>query len=168
MESACAFTGHRPHKLPFGYDEAHRDCMQVKLLLSLAINEAQREGVCTFFTGMAEGVDLWAASYVLELKQVVEGLRLVAVIPHEAQAKEYKPRYQALYQEVRKKCDEEIVLHRHYVPGCMQERNRYMVDHSNRLIAVFGGIRGGTAQTVQYAKKQKRNVVLIDPNHPFL
>ena len=39
----------------------------------------------------------------------------------------------------------------HYSPGCMQRRNRYMVDHSALLIAVYNGQAGGTRQTLEYA-----------------
>ncbi len=37
-------------------------------------------------------------------------------------------------------------------PGCMQRRNRYMVDRSSLLIAVYDGIpQGGTLNTLSYA-----------------
>jgi hypothetical protein len=37
----------------------------------------------------------------------------------------------------------------------MMRRNRYMVDHSSHMIAMYNGMpKGGTAQTVQYARRQ--------------
>lgn len=39
-----------------------------------------------------------------------------------------------------------------------------MVDHADRIIAVYNGCgRGGTAYTIDYAKRQGKEVVIIDP-----
>ena len=48
----------------------------------------------------------------------------------------------------------------HYAPGCMQRRNRYMVDHSALVIAVYDGSAGGTRQTLEYAIR--RGVPFLD------
>ena len=49
-------------------------------------------------------------------------------------------------------CDLETVVQHTYTPGCMNRRNRYMVDRSSLLIAVYGGIpQGGTLNTLSYA-----------------
>ena len=45
----------------------------------------------------------------------------------------------------------------------MQRRNRYMVDRSARLIAVYDGRLGGTMYTIQSAMKRELEVVLLDP-----
>ena len=57
-------------------------------------------------------------------------------------------------------------MQRHYDKGCMLRRNRYMVDRSSRLIAVYDGLLGGTMYTVSYAMKQGLKVVLLDPEEP--
>ena len=36
-----------------------------------------------------------------------------------------------------------------------------MVDNSNSMIAVFNGGKGGTRQTIEYAKKQKLDIIII-------
>ena len=57
-----------------------------------------------------------------------------------------------------------IYVSEDYYKGCMLERNRYLVDHSAKLLAVYNGERrGGTAMTVRYAKKIGREVFVIDP-----
>lgn len=38
-----------------------------------------------------------------------------------------------------------------------------MVKESDLVIAVFNGQKGGTAYTVNYARKKKRNLWIIDP-----
>ena len=47
-----------------------------------------------------------------------------------------------------------------YTPGCMQRRNRYMVDHASLLIAAHDGLPGGTRNTIEYALR--RGVPVVD------
>lgn len=42
-----------------------------------------------------------------------------------------------------------------------QLRNVWMVDHSSRLIACWDGEPGGTANTIQYAKRRNTAIILI-------
>ena len=52
-----------------------------------------------------------------------------------------------------------------YLPGCMGARNRYLVDHSDLLFAVFSGIRGGTSGTIDYAASRGRDILLLRPDN---
>ena len=49
----------------------------------------------------------------------------------------------------------------HYFAGCYQMRNEWMVDRSNLVIAVFNGQKGGTKNTVDYAKRKSIKVVNV-------
>ncbi|MEE1074515.1 MAG: SLOG family protein, partial [Acutalibacteraceae bacterium] len=61
-EKVCAFTGHRPQNLPFGFNEADERCQTLKKLLRYAIEKLITEkGVTLFVSGMALGVDIYAA-----------------------------------------------------------------------------------------------------------
>lgn len=51
----CCFTGHRPHKLPFGYDEEHEDCLLLKMKLVVEIETMRKNGVTNFVSGMDVG-----------------------------------------------------------------------------------------------------------------
>jgi len=51
-----------------------------------------------------------------------------------------------------------------YHRGCYHARNRYMVDNADRVIAVYdGSSSGGTAYTVDYARKQGKEIIIINP-----
>ena len=64
----CAFTGHRPKGL--GYPESDGRCAALKeKLRSLIVKLIEEEGVTYFISGMAQGVDMYAAEIVLELKE---------------------------------------------------------------------------------------------------
>lgn len=63
----CAFTGHRPKKFPWGYNEADPRCIALKQALTKEISKLAKDGYTDFLSGMAEGVDTWAALEVLAL-----------------------------------------------------------------------------------------------------
>lgn len=46
---------------------------------------------------------------------------------------------------------------------CMFERNRYMVDNSSLMITLFNGLPGGTKSTIDYARSQGLEIVIIIP-----
>ena len=45
----------------------------------------------------------------------------------------------------------------------MIERNRYMVNNSSLMIALFSGQSGGTKSTIDYAKQQGIEIIIIKP-----
>ena len=65
----CCFTGHRPQSLPFGFNEQDERCIKLKRLLRKDIErQITEEGVTHLISGMAIGVDMYAAEIVLDLK----------------------------------------------------------------------------------------------------
>lgn len=66
---ACAFTGHRPKSFPWKYNETAPDCVLLKGVLAEQIEALADRGVTDFLSGMAQGVDLWCAQIVLDLKE---------------------------------------------------------------------------------------------------
>jgi hypothetical protein len=52
------------------------------------------------------------------------------------------------------KADKIIILAPHYYNGCMQKRNRHLVDCSSACICFLTKHEGGTACTVDYAKQK--------------
>ena len=145
---SCAFTGHRPGKLPWGEDESDLCCIALKAKLRAAVESAIHEGMEHFICGMAEGCDLYFAETVLALKSTYPHITLEAAIPCPSQADGWGERQQARYRDILSRCDYETMVQQSYTPGCMQRRNRYMVDHASLLIAVNDGARGGTRSTI--------------------
>jgi uncharacterized phage-like protein YoqJ len=162
---ACAFAGHRPVKFSFGYNEGDERCKALKLVIAQQTMLLIKSGVSTFFTGMALGVDTWGAEIILEFKKQRPDLQLIAVLPCEEQANKWSPEQRERYFNLLPECDDVITLNGHYTPECMLERNRFMVDHAEYLLAVYdGGGKGGTAYTVHYAQEKKREIITIRPD----
>lgn len=163
-QQVCAFTGHRPERFVFGYQEDHPDCVRLKGAIATAIGELVHAGVTTFISGMAQGVDLWAAREVLRRRRQQPQLRLIAALPCADQAAKWPEPLRQEYEEILVFSDERVCLHGRYTPHCMMERNRWMVDHAGVLLAVYDGVSGGgTAATVRYAQGKRREIWLLDP-----
>jgi len=164
LEKCCAFTGHRPQKFPWGYNEADTRCVALKKALVTEITKLVDAGYTDFFSGMAEGADTWAALAVLALKKENPVLKLHCVLPCEGQADEWSASAQELYFSILGQADEVVYVSREYSKDCMLKRNRYLVDHAACLLAVYNGEwRGGTAMTVRYARKKGQEIIIINP-----
>lgn len=161
---SCAFTGHRPKSFPWGYDETARDCVLLKEVLSEQIRAMTDRGVMDYLSGMALGVDLWCAEIVLSLREENPKVQLHCILPCEGQEDKWPPSEKERYHSILKRANYVVHVNREYHSGCMLERNRYLVDHSSFLLAVYNGTqRSGTGATVNYAKRKGRATIIIDP-----
>ena len=162
-EHTCCFTGHRPDKLPWGADEKREDCLELKARLAAALERAYAAGCRHFICGMARGADLYFAEAVLDLRAQHDDVTLEAARPCETQADSWPQTEKTRYYTLLDQCNLETLVQHHYDRGCMARRNRYMVDHAARLIAVYDGIpKGGTAQTLAYAMKQNLELDILE------
>ena len=160
----CAFTGHRPQHLPFGMNENDERCIKLKEeLKEQIINLIEAENVTHFITGMALGVDLYAAEIVLDLKARYPSITLESAIPCETQAAKWNAAMRERYYGIAAQCDKETLLQTHYTPDCMDRRNRYMVDHADYIIAVWDGKPSGTGKTVMYAQSKGKVIIKVNP-----
>ena len=160
-EHTCCFTGYREYKLPWGSDENDPRCRKLQQQIFDAVDAVYADGIRHFICGMARGVDTYCAEIVLALRPQYPDLTLEAAIPCPSQCGGWTPDQQARWHAIVDRCDFETVVQDRYGPGCMQRRNRYMVDHAARLIAVFDGQDGGTRRTVEYALRSGLEVVYV-------
>lgn len=162
-ERSCTFTGHRPDKLPWRGRERDPRCVALKGQLASALEQVYALGYRHFLCGMALGSDLYFAEAVLELRARRPEVTLEAVIPFAQQPKGWSPENRRRYGELLARCDVETLLQQEYDPGCFQRRNRYMVDHCSRMIAVYNGdpAGSGTLSTLTYALRSGVEVDIL-------
>ena len=151
----CCFTGHRPKKLT-------ADSEAIKALLAAEIDAAIADGITVFITGMARGVDMWAAELVLARRATNPGVTLFCAIPYEGFEKKWADTWRDLYQSILAQANGSKVFQPRFTYASFQERNRWMVDHSERVIAVFNGEKGGTKNTLDYARKAGVRVCILE------
>lgn len=155
MKTMC-FTGHRPDKLPWGRDETSAEYRAFRLRLMAAIYHAAENGCTRFITGMADGIDLTAAELVLEIRKVMPEIQLECALP-------YRRNGSARFRRILNQADVVTAVSESYHPACMRMRNRYMVDRSDMVLAVYSGSSGGTRQTIEYARACGKKVQILAP-----
>ena len=77
---------------------------------------------------MAVGFDLAAAEAVLELRERVPGVRLVAAVPFRGQEMRFSPADRERFRRVLAEADSVEVLAPAYHRGCYAVRNDFLVD----------------------------------------
>lgn len=140
------FTGHRPEKLKRTEEAIKKD-------LEIQIRQAIADGLHVFITGMARGVDIWAAQIVLQLRNKGYAVKLICACPYDGFEKGWKQEWQKPYRDVLSKADLVKYVCGGYSRSCFQCRNEWMVKHAARVIAVFNGEKSGTKNTMDYAVK---------------
>lgn len=146
--TTCSFTGHRILKKDFNSEK-----------LFNVIEKIIERGYKTFLVGMAWGFDLKVFETLLNFKN--KNIDIIACVPCENQEYYFKNSEKEKYLEYLKKADKVVYVSDKYFDGCMQKRNRYMVDNSSILVAYLYSNMGGTKNTVSYAQKQGKNIIYI-------
>lgn len=146
----CCITGHRK------INDAK--IMRVKDDIKTAVLEAIEQGYTHFISGFAEGVDLYFADIVSQLKEQYH-LTLEAAIPYRNRTKTKNAEFHRLLQ----KCDAVGIITEEYSKNCFLMRNRFMVQASDIVIAVYDGREGGgTLFTMRYAHTMGKEIKIIN------
>ena len=162
----CCFTGHRPDKLPWGFDERDPNCLALKNSMTREIEGLYLRGFRHFISGMAQGCDLYFAEAALALREKYPDLAVEGAVPFPAQADHWPGDQRQRWRGLLERCDLETLVQQRYDRFCMFRRDRYMVDRSAAVLAVFDGTPGGTQYTLNYAMDKKLEILLLDPLHP--
>lgn len=148
------FTGHRPQKLGGFKPCVTHDWLRARvreMLLELKPTEA--------ISGMALGFDQIAAHACLDV-----GVPFVAAVPFETQFMQWPFESQQAYATLLNKASRVHIVDP-VSPSTSWEaaqklhnRNHWMVDNSDEVIAAWDGSKGGTQECVKYAEKIGRLV----------
>lgn len=162
-DNTCCFTGHRPNKLPWSKNEDDPRCIALKSKIYDIASALYFSGIRHYICGMALGCDMYFAEEVLRLREEHPDITIEAAIPCVNQTEFWSEETKRRYNRIVSECDYETLIQNEYTDDCMKKRNRYMVDNSSVLIAVFDGTIGGTYQTVNYAAKKGLEIIRIAP-----
>ena len=148
-KKVCCVTGHR--NLP------QNQVNYVKAALLREIEKAVADGFTCFMSGFAEGVDQYFVEIVMELQKENPALKLIAVLPYRKRLDSLKSK--AGTYEMLEACRDVVVIREEYQPSVYSHRNRYMVEHSDRVIAVYDGReKGGTVRTIRFTHQMKKEL----------
>lgn len=146
----CAFTGHRNLGRDYSRSELERI---IKGLIG--------GGFDTFMVGMAVGFDTECFK-ILEKFRKTENIKIIACIPCIGQDYKFSETQKAEYKKMLDVADEKIYVSKEYTKTCMFKRNAFMVDSASVLVAYLNTDRGGTFQTVNYAKRKNVSIIFVN------
>lgn len=169
------FTGHRPDKL-YGYDlnDTRYSALNRRIYDAISTLALEYDEI-DFYSGGALGVDTLAFLLVNKLKRysITCKIKNILAAPFLHQDVKWSRGDVERYTKIKRNADDVIYVDMlddyrmsslpidTYHPDKMKARNRYMVDNSDIVIAIFDGSNGGTAHTVKYASKQGKKIITI-------
>ena len=163
-DNTCSFSGYRPEKLPWGTSEDDPRCTALKARLKAIAERVVLSGIRHFICGMARGSDTYFCEAMLFLREEkYPQVSVEAAIPYEEQASRWFEEERSRYSLLLKQCDFVTCISREYTRNCMFRRNRYLVDSSSILLAVYDGKPGGTKYTLEYAMRRGIEIIEIAP-----
>ena len=150
-EKTCCFTGHR--ELP------EEQLPQLRNALFKVIVRLASQGVTRFACGGALGFDTLAAQMVLVVKEAFPQIQLLLVLPCKTQDKYWPKEDQEIYREILARADRVVFVSETYIQGCMQKRNRLLVEGSSVCVCYCTKKQGGTVYTLNYAQQKGLKVI---------
>ena len=157
----CAFSGHRPQRLPWGTCEDDPRCGALKARLAQELQSLICQGYSVFLCGMARGCDTYFAEAVLELQKDSPQTELWAVLPCRSQADRWPETDRLRHRSLCRASRQVVLLQEEYTDGCMLLRNRWMLEHADCLMTVYDGGGGGTGWMVRQARRRRMPVVSL-------
>jgi len=141
----CCFTGHR--------DLSLTEQESIVRKLDQTVTGLIQSGVRYFGAGGARGFDTLAAQAVLRLREQYPHIRLILVLPCKSQTRGWWKEDIQKYEAILAAADKIKYISQEYTRNCMLKRNRHLVDHSGVCVCYLRDSAGGTAYTVDYARK---------------
>ncbi|MBR2635391.1 MAG: hypothetical protein IKD31_07410 [Clostridia bacterium] len=121
----------------------------------------ERKTLC-FLVGRNGDFDQCAASTILRLQRAFPSCdsRLVLVLPYPtAEYQKNTESFHRYYDDVEISMAASVA----HPKSAIQIRNREMVDRADQVICYVENGKGGAAQTLRYAEKQGKGLILIHP-----
>ena len=139
-------TGHRLHLLP-GY-RGERSTQLRALLLQLAMDKLEEWHPDLLITGMATGWDMAMGAAAMFLNVPYR-----AYVPFLGQEKLFAEADKSMYHSILEEAEDVRVFSPVQTKAAYIERDRAMVDDSDRMLALYlGDPKTGTGQTLEYAE----------------
>ena len=158
----CCVTGHRPKGFPFNRERTNNPYDKYLHILMEAVEDLVDNGCVHFISGMAYGADLDFADMVLDYKAADKDIVLEAAFPYPVDLAKLFLDIDNEKTLILRDCDYINFVSSHYYRGCMQARNRYMVDKSDIVLAIWNEkYDGGTWDTIKYARSKGKMIRYI-------
>jgi len=151
-QKTICFTGHR--------NLEHSE-KEIKARLSTYIESFIKNDYTHFIVGGALGFDMLVAELLIELKNEFPRITLEIAIPCLDHTLRWNKSQKERYDNILQNADTKTLITQTYNIYSYQLRNKYMVNHSDIVIAYYNGKPSGTKNTICYTKKQGKEIFYI-------
>lgn len=149
-----ALTGHRPERLGYSKEITYESDEWMFIIHWLS-NKMKENNVTDAYCGMADGCDIAYGLAAILLKENNYPIKLHCILP----CKNYNSS-NLWYSHLKEEADEWIELSDEFYKGCDNVRDQYMVDHSDKLFAIWDGHKsGGVWSTIRKAQKKGIDII---------
>lgn len=138
---------------PVWTNPKHSSRAELKKRLRSYIEIMCSNGDAKFYVNCEDGVPLWAAEIVCEMKKIYNA-ELHIVMPYEEQAADWSTKLRKRYFSVHEQADSVIMASAHYHESCYNRADEIMIRKSNILVAY--GTCPYELYAVKYAEKRGR------------
>ncbi len=152
-EYTCVIAGHR--NIP------RNKINYVKQRLREEIEKLIKQGVINFCTKADRGFETIAALLLLELQKRNNNIKLILVSSCAEETRLWDKSDIAVYEQIKLSCAEHIKISEHFTYGCVQKRNRHLVDTSSVMLTYHRKVTGDTAFIINYAEKRDLPIINI-------
>lgn len=168
MERSCAVTGQSPIRFKFKYNENNSLCKKVKrVMMEQFVNLHDDQGVSVFYVGGTLGIDMWAGEIILRLKEKpgYGDIELMVVLPFKNHDRAWDERSKKRMAFLLKHCREHFIIGERDCRESYINRNCFMVNHADYLLAVTNYMPGFNVkipQMVAYALEKKKTIIYVN------
>lgn len=164
MANTCCVTGLTPMSLPFGFDEENALAFALREVLQQEIEKVIESGCTRFLTGMEWGVEIICAEIILKLKEQHPQVHLVCILPYEEQAAKWNEEYRDRYFDILERSNDMKLISTRFTSDCYRLRDEYIVQHSNRILAVLDDEKNEIVSLVEKAIRKGMDTVILNPS----
>ena len=165
----CAVAGHRPTRFKWKYKENNNGCKRLKKRMHDQFIVLYEKGVRRFYITSAIGVHMWAGELALQLKSQpgYEDIELATVLPFPDYNTQWDIKSRKRMETLIRCCVECITLGKSASQESYVLTNRYLVDHSQFLIAVSEHTDDSFQDLTQmesYAEQKDLCIIFLHPD----
>ena len=130
----CSLIGYQPRYFSFKYDE---HCLELEKMLPEQLKCFIKSGVKTIWVDVEIGIDLWAISLILELKERYPKLQLEVTNLCIKKQNEYSQECKNYYQYMLRKCGHSMVLVPETIASHMSYHTIANINICDYLVAIY-------------------------------
>ncbi|MTH52117.1 DUF1273 family protein [Bacillus mangrovi] len=150
-----AVTGYKPHELGI-FSKNHPGVHYIKKLLERELKVLIDEGLEWVIVSGQQGVEMWAAETVLELKEEYPDLKLAVLTPFFHQEEKWKDAAKEQYEMIMMEADfaESISKRPYESPKQFSMKNQFIIRKTDGMIMIYDEEKPGSPKFMLEAARK--------------